>query len=399
MSLTLTRRQNRAPGLSGFPAWVVGVFTVFVLVVYTPAVAAQANTNANDDPAPAALESSPTLELDATDRALGIGAALVPGVLLHGAGHWAIGERDTAYHLLGAEALGLASIVGSLAGLGVTGAAPQFVAPLALTLIAGSALFFSSWFADIYGTATGLESTGLSFDVEPLFELESGHLFVHNPALPDVTHFLESSASARLGKVQLDVRSTNGLDGDNWRLSTGVSWRFIGRTHTRGIAAAQSRHTVDLRIGYLHHRWGELGVFDNFAELELKSRVDLGSLARTLDGAFVNVRGGVAIGAYLYDLDPSVSDSAKLLLGWFGFGMYLGDDPNGYGEVELYYDHRHDGYVAGLKLGGVGSGPAGHFGLRGEYGIWKGLGVGARVEAGSALTTHLSLIYKFGGQR
>ena len=30
-------------------------------------------------------------------------------------------------------------------------------------------------------------------------------------------------------------------------------------------------------------------------------------------------------------------------------------------EVELYYDHRHDDYVAGLKLTGIGSGQTGEF--------------------------------------
>ena len=41
----------------------------------------------------------------------------------------------------------------------------------------------------------------------------------------------------------------------------------------------------------------------------------------------------------------------------FGFGVYFGRSRRARrGELLLVYDHRHDGFAGGMKIGGLGSG-------------------------------------------
>ena len=69
------------------------------------------------------------------------------------------------------------------------------------------------------------------------------------------------------------------------------------------------------------------------------------------------------------------------------------------GEARVYYDHRHDGYAAGLILTGLGSGVAGHFGLdlRGYFSETFGLRLDAQV--GSSQIVGLSLLIRQGNQQ
>jgi hypothetical protein len=61
------------------------------------------------------------------------------------------------------------------------------------------------------------------------------------------------------------------------------------------------------------------------------------------------------------------------------------------GEVQIYYDHRHDEVVGGLGLGSTFDGPYGHFGAQASYWLTDRWGVEAQLEVGSVYTTRLSL--------
>jgi hypothetical protein len=76
--------------------------------------------------------------------------------------------------------------------------------------------------------------------------------------------------------------------------------------------------------------------------------------------------------------------------------MYLGNraDRQTGGEVQIYYNHRHDGFAGGLKVNGLGSGPAGHFGILGSYQLSPEWGVRLRTEAGSAYTLGLDAVFR-----
>jgi len=92
-------------------------------------------------------------------------------------------------------------------------------------------------------------------------------------------------------------------------------------------------------------------------------------------------------------------NASSLLLAHTGFGVYLGQrppDPSLGGEIELYYDHRHDGFAGGLRARGLGSGVPGHFGLRGQYVVSSGWGLRAEAQVGSAWVLGLSALLRVG---
>lgn len=325
-----------------------------------------------------------------------VSGSLFPGIALHGFGHWLLDEEDTGYRLLIAEGIGLSALVGGFAGLAVTGAADEFVVPFTWATIGGAGLFVSSFLADVYGVSFAQGAIGSPWKFTPDLDLKAGYQNVHNPALTEATHFADAGLVWRFSQFALDGRFRKAFDGDNHRIETGLAWQLIGATPDE---ASERGHSLDIRLGYLHHRWGDFGVWDNFFESEVRTRIDLRWLGRTLEGSFFNAHAGIAVGSYSYDIPDIASDSNLLLLGGFGYGFYLTDDPESWGEVEVFYDHRHDGFVSGLKMGGLGSGPAGHLGLRADYEIWGGIGLEASFAAGSSYTTNIGLLYRYGGER
>jgi hypothetical protein len=74
----------------------------------------------------------------------------------------------------------------------------------------------------------------------------------------------------------------------------------------------------------------------------------------------------------------------SLLIARSAFGVYLGTQKRAAGEVQLYYDHRHDGWTEGLLAEGLGSGVLGHAGLSGHFELSERWAATAQVEVGSA---------------
>ena len=81
---------------------------------------------------------------------LAIGAAIVPGVLLHGSGSYVAGERRTARRLLALEGAGLAVTgVGAVPML-ATGASRWVSGPSVALIATGMGMVLVGWAADIY---------------------------------------------------------------------------------------------------------------------------------------------------------------------------------------------------------------------------------------------------------
>jgi hypothetical protein len=115
-----------------------------------------------------------------------------------------------------------------------------------------------------------------------------------------------------------------------------------------------------------------------------------------LSGSFVEVGAGYGHGVIGYDL-PGLdvpSDDYALLLARFGFGVALRGQSAKGSEALLYYDHRHDDFAAGLKVTGLGSGVAGHFGFQTKWFFNDSIGVLGEVAVGSAWVFGGSLILR-----
>jgi hypothetical protein len=176
------------------------------------------------------------------------------------------------------------------------------------------------------------------------------------------------------------------LGQDNDRLELAAGYRLLGpRGH--GAQAASGGSYLEPRLGYSYHDFERDGFSSQVFEVALEGRLDVDRYLPDVRGAFFEGEAGWAKQVFHHDLplsDPYTWTS--LLLARVGLGLYLGNrgEQRAGGEVQLYYDHRHDGFAGGLKLNGLASGPAGHIGALASYQFTSLFGLRLRTEAGSA---------------
>ena len=332
-------------------------------------------------------------------RALALGAALVPGLAVHGAGHYVLGDPDTGSRLLLAEGVGLGAVAVGGVSLFLTGASRYLVAPLAVLTIAGVGVFAVSWFADIYGVAAGPDGTGAPLLLAPRLETELGFRYVYDPQFA-YNSFFVSGFNLRFHDFRVEPSAWTALDDANARYRVLAAWGIFG---PRPAPAPRARDgsRLELQAAATHHRYDSDGFNTVTAELALDGRLDLERWAAPLRGSFADFGVGAALQTYDYDVEDLgfATDVEQMLLVRFGFGMYLGDPAERGGEVIFYYDHRHDDFAAGLKLTGLGSGIPGHFGAEARYYFNHDFGLLLDAQAGSAYLAGLSLLYRVGRLR
>ena len=326
-------------------------------------------------------------------RAIGAGAAIFPGVIVHGAGHFVVGDHETGWRLLAIEGVGLGLLAGGVAGLAVSGAAPELVTPFIGMSVGGASLFVSSAIADLYGVLSPNGGVDAPASRAPWLEAELGHRYVYDPVFA-YRHFAVVGAAWRTGRWRFEPGLWWGLDDENYRARGGVAWRVWGPRPDRTGADGSY---FELEFGGVHHRYGTERFSMSTGEIAANGRLDLRDVASSLAGSFAELGFGRALGGYHYD--DIGTEGTELLLARFAYGMYLGHSADGFGELLLYYDHRHDGFAAGAKVPGLGSGASGHWGLDVHTSVWGPWGVRASAVAGSAYVLGLSLVHQSGGRR
>jgi hypothetical protein len=319
-------------------------------------------------------------------------AAVVPGLLVHGSGHYVLGETKTGHRLLAMEGVGAAGLAGGLTALAITGASRRFAGALGLLTISGGGLFLVSTLADLYGVLAPDDARGVPLRTAPFIQTELGIRYVYDPNFA-YRSFLVEGIDFRRGHWKLASTAWFSLNDDNARLSANGGHRFVGPRPNRPSADGSY---FDLDAGLLHHRYGSERFSMTGAEIMLKGRLDMAVLGRTLRGSFTELGGGFGLQSYRYL--GTTEEANTLLLGWFAWGFYLGAG----NEIMTYYDHRHDDFAGGLKLGGagaVGSGVPGHVGARGTYFFADDWGVMADAQIGSAFVGGVSLLFRHGAKR
>lgn len=328
--------------------------------------------------------------------------AVIPGFLLHGSGHFAAGDRKTAYTLLALEGVGLATLLAGATVLGVTGASRRTVGPVVWTMAGGAALFTTSWAADLYGVFAPARGTGAPLRVLPLLEARVGSRYVRDPTLAGRA-FLGPAADVRFGSWRLSPATWFAVDGANHsRYELFAAYRVFGPRPTATLPPPGDGSFLELVAGGFHHRYREqlaaplAAAFQITSfELRLEGRMDLARVAPSLYGSFVEGGIGVGLGAYHYST-PSTTEAQEALLARFAFGLQMGRRADRWGEARIFYDHHHDDFPGGFKTPGLGSGALGHVGVDARAFFSQHWGVRGEVAAGAAVMAGLSVVYRYG---
>ncbi len=327
-------------------------------------------------------------EPTAGERAVAAGVAVVPGVLVHGAGSYALGHRTTALRLLQLEALGIGLAALGTGLLYASGSARDFEGPGATLALAGAGLFTVSFAADVYSVLTPSDGLGRDPGWTPLLEGELGYRYVYDPHF-DYRNFVVSGLTGRLGQFRVAPSLWSSPENANQVARVDGAYRLHGPTPN---SRSESGSFIDVDVAFAAHRFGFEGFRVTTGEAAIEGRWDLATYDPQLTGAFVDY--GIGAATQLHHWDSGDEIASTLLLVRVGFGVYVGDQSPRGGYVRAYYDHRHDGLAGGMPAFGIGRDPPGHFGLEGLYYFtesWGGL-VDARI--GSALVLGASGLFR-----
>ncbi len=309
-------------------------------------------------------------------RALPTAAAIVPGLLLHGSGHYVAGDKKTAYRLMALQGIGLGLMIVSGAALGLSGGSRYGNEITIPTLVTGTGLFINTGLADLYGSASdGRQSR---FRAPPNMAASLGYAYVDDPQF-SYGHFSVAEAEFHVGPWSSTPSLWVALDANNQRARLPLHYRFLD--NGRGDFFA-----VNPALTY--HHYGDDGFDCMVAEVSLGMRANLSRIGPSLTGSFVTMSAGWGLHRTTYDLPMTSADTIGILLGHFGYGLYL---PKG-GELEAYYKHRRDGFVAGASPSSRnGSGFLGHFGIALRQPITEHFALRLRTEIGASWLTTAGL--------
>jgi hypothetical protein len=347
---------------------------------------------ARADDAPSEPKSA--VEPSAGRRALSAGAAIVPGLLVHGSGHFVAGDTRTGYRLLALEGIGLGTLALGFVPIVATGASRRIVGPAAALSVAGAGLFVISALADLYGVLAPVGGVGASSGEAPVFGAEAGYRYVYDPVFAR-RHFAFYALDYRPGAWRLHPSAWFGLEGTTSRLRFPVAFRFAGPKPSPAPRSVDGSY-LDVEAAVTRHAEIEDRFITTTVEVSVEGRVDMQRVAPSLAGSFAELGVGWAVQRYGYQVKGVPADVGDLLLARFGYGMYVGFPGASRGEVMLYYDHRHDDFAAGLKIPGIPSGVAGHFGIEGRMFVSDHMGVSAEAAVGSAYVVGASLLFRQG---
>ena len=325
-------------------------------------------------------------------RAAALGAAVIPGLVAHGSGHFVLGERRVARRLLIASGLGLGLAAAGGLPLVLTGASRHDTAVPIAMLVGGVGVFALSWAADLYG-ATGAAGPRSPPEPAPV-ELELGYGQVHDPRFA-YRSFAITAASVGLGPFRLAPISWVALDDDNQRLRLEGSYRFAGQGGTRATGDASR---IEVVAAATHHRYPDDGFAVSTLEASLAGRLDMARVGDSLAGSFADLSLGIASELTNYYQPGAGADLGEMLLARFGYGVALGC-PGGpvRGEASIYYDHRRDTFTGGISPGtGPGSGFVGLFGAEALVHLGSRWGARVRFEQGAARVFSLGILTRFG---
>lgn len=340
-------------------------------------------------------------EPSAGKKALGVGAAVVPGVLVHGSGACVVGKQVTARKLAIVGGVSLVGTATAVALIALTGASRRVVGPLAAASVLGVGVFSTSLLADLYAVLAPEGGTGVPLREAAPVETMIGAYAVSDPVFRHSGIVMER-VDLRWASLRTSLQVEHAPGTVSRRLRVEEAVRLHGPTPSRGSreqARARDGSFVDVEAALTDHAYPRDGFGTTIAEVAVRGRLDLVRFDGELRGAFVEGQLG---GGLMVDRFRAVggNDTNSILLSRFAFGTYLGvpsaSASSVSGEAMVFYDHRRDGYVGGLQPNGIGAGYLGSVGAATRLWLGSSWGVGANVQVGSALVGGASLHFRSG---
>lgn len=336
---------------------------------------------------PAVEPSQAPRDISAARRLAAIGASLVPGALLHGSGSYVLGEKRTAKKLAITGGIGLGAMAIGGAAVGISGAAPEMVDWGVPLIIAGTALFIPTWFADIWTAAGGRKV--LSFPHAPApWALEVGTTYLHDAYRE--RGFVRTAGRIDLGRIGFGASTLVDVEGQARTGDLEARVRLLGVPAT-GETRLRDASRLWIRAAVRRHEDDDDLVEISTIEADVGTRVELRKLDRVLAGAFIDLAIGMGIERVRFaDL---ATDDDTLFLGRFGWGVFLGE----LSEATVFYDHRRDSLAGGIAASRA-AGFVGSVGGNFDLSLGGPFAVVGELEIGNGWVTTLGIRYS-GGPR
>ncbi len=354
------------------------------ILIAAPSVYAESNDSEPDDSDIAESEgASARDESKLSPGVLPTLAAIIPGILVHGSGHYVGGDKKAAVQLLKWQAIGLSLAAASALYLRLSGGS-RYGNELSIPiLVSGTGLMINTFVADIYGSAGGGNDNHFTKPANQAASL--GYAYIYDPQF-SYRHFTRTAARIEIDRVRAEPLLWAAVDDNNQRARLPVTYRILGNEVGENLEATTA---------FTYHHFGSEDFSTYVGELSLGGRADMRRLGESLRGSFATMSVGLGLQVTSFDVEGVGSDSYALLLGHFGYGFYL---PRS-GELEAYYEHRRDTFTAGISPGSRnGSGFLGHFGLKLRQPINSRFATFAKAEIGSAYLVSSGLEVQWGQQ-
>lgn len=311
-------------------------------------------------------------------RALAIGAAIVPGPLVTGAGSYVRGDRRSARGLVRLQLLGAAIVAVTGAPLAATYGSRR-LAPTIPLLLGGTGLWLAGWFGDLFVTLGGDGSS-----TAPR-RLPARALAVSTVLSLDPLRGARAYAA-------LDGELALGADASAAPRLRASAWTSVERAEQRGRlelevpvarrhrdrAVDDSHASVLARVRAERNLTGDVDA--GTADLAVRLHLDGARVAPALRGTFAEADLGLGLTVRRYV--PGGADVADAVVARLAWGRRLGDG----GQLRAFYDHRRDGLAGGVHASRA-TGFVGSIGADAVVPVARGWDAVAAVELGSALVT------------
>lgn len=311
--------------------------------------------------------------------ALATAAAVFPGLLVPGSGHFVMGQREDGKNFLVLDAVALALMGLGFGGQALSGGADR-LSPLTLTpAVAGIALVSVAWLADILGTAHGTKPWLAPRDPPGSLSLSAGYTGLFGSQLA-FHHGLGLDASWRYGPFSAEP----------WGLfDPSLSYYGAGARLALVVWRDGDDPVTRLTIGgaVTHHRFRSDRYSTTVGELHGELRLNLKHLSQTLRNVWLLARLGAGLEGFAYDAKAFAwADLSPVLVLEVGGGARVHERV----MVEFVYRSRKDELPGGIVIPGLFDSYLGMFELKGRVTLTERFAVLAGVRYGTGLMPWIS---------